>query len=655
MNMIRFISLIITTVLTSGLLFGQAQALADSLKSLLENKTYTSNKEHLSIIDNLCDEYMAFDLPKAKEAAKTMLRLSKKFNEPDYTATSYESLGSIFYLQGLNDSSLIYLRKGLELRIKNKQEEKRYITKNNIANVYRTIGKYDSSISVYTEVLKYFENRKDKNKTAQVLANIGAVFYSAGNYDKSIDFTQKALIIQNETGDEISTAISLTNLMLSHYQKKNFYEAVMYGEKAKKLLKTQNYNYYAYVLLVLSSCYQEENNFAPAINSIKEAIEIYKVNNNVSGLVESYVSLSDYYIKLKQYNKAKEYGLEAYQIADTTNIELMESIYAVLKTSYIYLNHPENAAHYSALQIKNIKERNNEIWAHKIADAEAKYQSEKKEMQILKLKDEQQINELIIKRRNIIILSLAVVLALLSGISFLIYRNIRNRKLIVEKENEIHRQKINELEKDRIIIATQAALEGETAERRRISQDLHDGLGGMLSALKLKIAKMFNKNSIEDKNKEELNTALVMLDDSMTELRRSVNNLMPASLLKYGLNAALTDFCGSLELVEYHFFGTEKRINEKHEVTIYRIVNELVNNSVKHSGCSKIYVQLIQEPSRLAVVVNDNGKGFDLTRVEEKKGNGLNNIRSRVSLLNGKLDFISAPGKGCDVSIEFSI
>src|SRR5664279_1217020 len=110
----------------------------------------------------------------------------------------------------------------------------------------------------------------------------------------------------------------------------------------------------------------------------------------------------------------------------------------------------------------------------------------------------------------------------------------------------------------------------------------------MLSVAKLKIATMKGNLTIPEENVAYLNSAIEMLDTSIKELRRVAHNLMPESLLKYGLNAALSDFCRSTDKVTYHFFGNDRRPEEKTEVATYRIVSELVNNALRHSEAQNI-------------------------------------------------------------------
>ena len=326
-------------------------------------------------------------------------------------------------------------------------------------------------------------------------------------------------------------------------------------------------------------------------------------------------------------------------VADTSNRLDMRLLYDMLKRSAIWLNIPEEALFYSQEQIRMKEADLNQEWAGKIAEVDAKYNTEKKELEIGTLKAEKKTN-------NILLLSLLLLLAAGAGSGYFIYKNQKQRQLLSA-------QRIKELEQEKQITATQSLLEGETTERARLSRDLHDGLGGMLSVAKLKIATMKGNLTIPEENVASLNSAIELLDTSIKELRRVAHNLMPESLMKYGLNAALADFCRSTDKVDYHFFGNDRRPDEKTEIAAYRIVNELVNNSLRHSEAKNINVQLIIDEARVHVIVEDDGKGFDAAVADADSGNGLRNIRSRVTALGGKLELLSAPGKGTEVNVEF--
>ena len=153
--------------------------------------------------------------------------------------------------------------------------------------------------------------------------------------------------------------------------------------------------------------------------------------------------------------------------------------------------------------------------------------------------------------------------------------------------------------------------------------------------------------------------SLDMLDTSIKELRRVAHNMMPEMLNKFGLDEALKEYCNSvnatnLVAVNYQSVGMDSRLDSSTEIIIYRIVQELMNNILKHAAASQVFVQLIKDNSRLNIVVEDNGKGFDTAILENNKGAGWTSIRSRVEYLKGQIDINSEPGKGTLINIEFN-
>ena len=548
-------------------------------------------------------------------------------------------MGYIYYNQGKNDSSLFFFNKALAILKDHPDKNKEAEILNNIANIFRVTAKYDTAMVMYTNLLKYYESVNNIEKEGKLLGNIGSLYYTAGNQEKAKEYTLQSLEIQRKTKDKRGIAVSLVNLSVFALNKGDYKEGIKFGDEAINILKDIDKNYYAAALVRVGYCYYMTGNKDKAIEYTNTAINIYKENKNARGIMEAYRQEGDYLIESKQYSRAMALGKEALQVADTSNRLDMRLLYDMLKRSAIWLNLPEEALLYSQKQIDMKEADLNQEWAGKIAEIDTKYNTEKKELEISVLKAQKKTN-------NILILSLLAILAAGASAGYFIYKNQKQRQLLAT-------QRIKELEQEKQITATQSLLEGETTERARLSRDLHDGLGGMLSVAKLKMTSMKGNMTIPEENVAAFNSAIDLLDTSIKELRRVAHNLMPESLMKYGLNTALSDFCFSTEKVKYHFFGQDRRPDEKTEIATYRIVNEIVNNALRHSEASEISVQLVIDESRLHVTVEDNGKGFDPAIVEAGGGNGLKNIRQRVTALNGNLEISSAPGKGTEVNIEF--
>jgi signal transduction histidine kinase len=239
-------------------------------------------------------------------------------------------------------------------------------------------------------------------------------------------------------------------------------------------------------------------------------------------------------------------------------------------------------------------------------------------------------------------------------ISLLGYRSYRQKQ-------KIQQHRIAELETQQQLTATEAVLKGEEQERTRLAKDLHDGLGGMLSGIKYSFNTMKGNLVMTPENTQAFERSMDMLDSSIKEMRRVAHNMMPEALVKFGLETALKDFCSEINqsgalAINYQSYGLEGvQIEQTISITIYRIVQELINNTMKHAAAKTAIVQVTKSNDRLTVTVEDDGKGFDPGILTQAKGIGWTNIESRINFLKGKLDIDTQEGKGTSVLIELNI
>lgn len=195
-------------------------------------------------------------------------------------------------------------------------------------------------------------------------------------------------------------------------------------------------------------------------------------------------------------------------------------------------------------------------------------------------------------------------------------------------------------------------------ERARLARDLHDGLGGLLSGVKLTLSSISGTSIFPDKNAGIFASAINQLDTTIAEMRRVAHSMMPEALLKFGLNEAIQDFCDGINengtiKMKYHQINFKQRLEKPTEVILYRIIQELSNNSIKHAAPSIIFIQITKHEQGLSLVVEDDGKGFDTTQT--KKGDGLKNVQSRIDYLKGDWDIKSEIGNGTSVNIEIPL
>jgi len=202
-------------------------------------------------------------------------------------------------------------------------------------------------------------------------------------------------------------------------------------------------------------------------------------------------------------------------------------------------------------------------------------------------------------------------------------------------------------------------LQGEEKERSRLASDLHDGLGGLLSGVKINLSNMKENVYLSEKQVAAFGQVISLLDSSIVELRRIAHNMVPETLHNYGLKTAINDFCieiaqAGMPEVSFSFYGEDKRLSSELELSLFRITQELVNNALKHAKASQINVQLFVEERRVALQIFDNGHGFNIKESEENnKGQGIKNIKNRVAAFGGKFEIYSQFGQGTEILIEF--
>jgi signal transduction histidine kinase len=297
----------------------------------------------------------------------------------------------------------------------------------------------------------------------------------------------------------------------------------------------------------------------------------------------------------------------------------------------------------------------NEATTKNMHSLEKKYNSAKKDNQIARQQLSLIENKSIIEKKNNLNIALIAGIFLLLFVGLLAYRNFLNRHKILKQSEELKRQKIMELEKEKQLIAAQSLLKGQEEERTRLARDLHDGVGGLLSGVKLSMSNMKGNVFLSEENALAMNNVIMQLDQSIAELRRVSHNMMPESLIKYGLKEALENYCETLNVsgkikVQLQTYGLEERMEQSTEIVIYRMVQELLNNVIKHADAKNVLIQLMRKHDRFTLTVEDDGKGFDTNEISN--GAGLENMKARAEYLNGNVDIVSSKGEGTSVTIE---
>jgi len=664
--MIKLIFIIVSMMGMPAFLYPQHQQMNDSIKAIIEANP---NDDTASV--NAIYEYV-----KANSTGNSigflaymheMLRISKKINYSFGIRKGYLT-GVLYYGdRGNFTQSFLYadtLKKILKENTTGTISNDLGLLYLNTGNNYFKMGDYQQAINDYTEAAYIFEKNNNMVQTTNAYLNISGLYELIKDSAKTSEYTVKAystalgtnserlksaaiigyaadLLANNNIAEatiKLNEALPLLNKINSTYQWQNYYyylgEKEFIKGKFSSALKQFNSSLsYAYknddmhqvagVLKRIFECELATND----LNSSKISLDSFLAIAERLGMKmlrkQAYFGYADWYEKKGDLFNANNYLRKSFSLADTILSE----------------------------------ERNNLI-----AGTELKYQIRNKENEISRLNAEKKLSQLAINQKNTLNYVLAGTTILILIIAMLSIGNYR-------KNQQLQQQQIAELEKERQLLATEAVLKGQEEERNRLAKDLHDGLGGMLSGIKYSFSNMKETLIMTTENMQGFERGLDMLDSTINELRRVAHSMMPESLLKFGLNAALKDFCTSinsssvLKVIYQSHDANNLDISPTASVTIYRIVQELLNNSIKHAAATQVLVQLNKEDNKLLLTVEDDGKGFDIASLQEAKvrtdgsvgrGIGWTNIKNRLDYLKGKLDIQSAPGKGTSVNIEIT-
>lgn len=401
----------------------------------------------------------------------------------------------------------------------------------------------------------------------------------------------------------------------------------------------------------LGELYFSEGDIKSSEKEYREALEISRSVQDTGSMATSEANLAKVFIQHGKYKEAEELLINALKTAHRLgNGETELIVYENLLSLYI---HKKDVAQ-AELYFKKFSARKDSIFSKETAlrfsEAQTKFDVEKKDLEILKNKAElDRAKEEETKKSGDCYSCCS-----LSGNSH------QHLLLLSQKRIQQQAQMDNEMALQKEMRA-KAIIEAEEKERRRIAQDLHDGIGQILSAAKLNLSSFESTVTLtEEVQKEALKNTLSLIDDSVKEVRSVSHNMMPNTLIKLGLASAIKEFITKIGNVpnlkiDLEIVGLDQRLEENTETTLYRAIQEIVTNIIKHSKANKIGIQLIRHDKELSVLIEDNGVGFDTSRINEFEGIGLKNIISRVEFVNGTVNFDSTPGKGTTVVIDIPL
>ncbi|MCY7293676.1 MAG: sensor histidine kinase [Ferruginibacter sp.] len=519
------------------------------------------------------------------------------------------------------------------------------ILKRHIGESYYYKGNYNEAASYFYASIKIFEESKDGKNLANSYNALAKLYRKTRDLTRSLQNYDKAMSIFKALNDSAGIAMIYNESgVVFEYEGKYKQAAERYTASLKIDEKRKDTVGICYALSNLAGVYTIQNNFKVAEEYLKRSLTFRKKMNDVFSLALNYSELGNTYFSSKQFEKAKLY-------IDTSNDIAVKMGYPELRGNNFDLlaKIAEGQGEYQkALSYNKLKTSiNDSIYniekTKKIEELNTRYETEKKERTI-----QEQKNQIVLQ--NTIMVAAIILVILGSLLAYTQYRRYQLRQE-AKMQAESLRQQDN---------AVKAVMDAEEAERKRIATDLHDGVGQIMSAAKMNLSAFEHHTKFQtDEQRQYFQKIISLIDSGCKEVRSVSHNMMPNALLKNNLSEAINEFISKLDnktlKVHLHSEGFEEPFDTSIETVLYRVIEECVNNVIKHSEASVLDISLVRESNEITATVEDNGKGFEVNKNTYNDGIGLKNIITRVEFLKGTVDFTSAPGKGTLVAIYIPV
>ncbi len=530
---------------------------------------------------------------------------------------------------------------------------------------YKQLGYQDTAIRYYFKALDLLQRHPSIDTTGfyyhTIFTDLGSIFMvDKADIPVAIRYFEKGLAVARQYKNDSWLCSILIGMggayanqqLVDTNNHSGFRKGLKYMADALHIALKNDYHFAAKnAYNNMAAIYVNMNEPDSAELCVKKARQLPAGPNDQANEVRSLLALGASFIKKKDYTKAvtyldqaRKYSIDQQARNDLADID--KTLYALYVETGEYDKALAHLQAYTFLRDSLIDE--DKIRA--ITELEVKYQMAEKDKSIVEqsLTLIRQQNRL--KEKNIWIgIGIGSTL-LLAVLLFIIRRNYQHRRRREEEKQQLWKQ-------DEEIRHLKAVISGEEKERARIGRELHDGVVGQLSAAKMNFTMIQSKYPYPELH-ADFKEALSYLDDTAQELRKAAHNLMPGILIEQGLVTAVDAFCEKTATftgiqIDVHQDGLLPRLDIDFELSVYRMVQELVQNIIKHANATRVLVQLDYHEPMLILTVEDNGVG--ITKKQAASGVGLNNLKTRVNALQGNVALSGNEGEGTSVYIEFDI
>lgn len=529
---------------------------------------------------------------------------------------------------------------------------------------YSCMGDYQSAIDYYLKALKEIERQKTVASETYILVycNLGGIFIETEQYGQALYYLKKmeGIAMRNQCPDSLMGDL-YTNIATAYGGKNDFKNQSQYIQKLKALgEKYNNRRWQQKAATSAGSIFLKQGMPQKAIPLLLHAMELTDTSNTITN-ISVIASLSNAYYQAKDYKRTRELALLALDKSKQAGLQnnLVVKIHSILFSTYAD-QHKYEQAYKSLLSYTILKDSLLSLQRNKaIHSLEVKYRTSEKDKDIAKKQLFITQQEKKIEKRNNWLISGICGAMLLVLLMIAMFRSYRHKQRLQQEKIRNLQQEQELLHKEKEIDNLKAMINGEEKERSRIARELHDGIVSQLSGTKM----LFS--TIQEKYKNlfgdnELEEAIEQLKDITADLRKTAHNLTPDILIQGGLAEAIRIFIEKVNHsspihITLHLFTPLPAFNADFELSVYRMIQELVQNIEKHAHATEVLIQLHTEGELFSITVEDNGKGMDTNLVHNHAGIGLKNMDARVKALNGHWDIQSTVNVGTTVYIEFDI
>lgn len=589
------------------------------------------------------------------------LSLSEEVKKNDWRSFFYHLfLGNTYFESGDYIKYILELEiaESLLYSLKDERLRKKYMAliKGDFGATYANINEPEIAQKYYEESIKIQKESHNEKGLATNYFNSAFLFIDVQEWPQAYEYLKECDVISRKTNIGWMTIINRSRLAAVCAKLNKISEAKILLNETEKLLPKAVYDLEkVYFYNAKGELEYELKNFKQALKYHQKSFQLANTWADPYYIADELIALGDSYKKLNQQDSTLKYYQEALKVSEAK--EYMPKIRLVLKNMAEFYEQTGNykmaneyRKKWAIFNEKFIKKQNQ----NRIQLNEARFRSAQKQEKINSLEQENQLRELQLRQRNFMLIWLIISVLSVSLLAFLYFKNYKKEKLLAQQNFEIQQQKIRELEQEKQLISMNSILKGQEEERSRMAKDLHDGLGSMLSGIKLNLSAMHQNFIIHSSDVFSFEKALTQLDSAISEMRRVAHNMMPEALLKFGLHEAIQDYCDSINQngtlkMQFTAIGESKSLDATVQKVIYRIFQELTNNALKHAAAKTIFIQISHHEKGIMLTVEDDGKGFDTSKTN---GAGLQNVKSRVDYLKGTLHIDTSTENGTSITVE---